>query len=102
MLTTFFDIDHLSEEDILNLIEISSIYYSNGTHEQKYIDFSEEAILDEIINCYEFEILEDNHFLNFINHFDGSKDFINIDYLSFIEMPLIKLEEVLCGYLEKY
>lgn len=92
MSTIDFDFNLVSKKKDLN-IETSVFYYEDGECENECINFSKsEILLKEIVSKYR---ALDNEIMNLLPvcNTDGTNDIFNFDYLSIIEMPLLKLEK---------
>ncbi len=95
-----FDFDSLEKMNRRVLIDISSLYYKNGEYESKKILFSKcEMLCKEIVSKYKFLNDETIKYLEVIN-IDDIKEIINFDYLSLVEMPLLKLEKNILDFIK--
>lgn len=79
-----------------------TIYYPNGKINQDNIDFNNyENISSEISSICEFgDIPCDQQFL-FYRDSDAAEIFLNSDTISFIELPLLEIEDAICRELDK-
>lgn len=79
-----------------------TIYYPNGKTNQDNIDFNDdESISSEISLICEFgDIPCDQQFL-FYHDFNAAEIFLNSDTISFIELPLLSIEDAICRELDK-
>lgn len=95
-----FDFDSFEKMNKRVLIDISSLYYKNGEYESKKILFSKcEMLCKEIVSKYKFLNDETIKYLEVIN-IDDIKEIINFDYLSLVEMPLLKLEKNILDFIK--
>ena len=79
-----------------------TIYYPNGKTNQDNIDFNnDENISSEISLICEFgDVPCDQQFL-FYHNFNAAEIFLNSDTVSFVELPLLDIEDAICRELDK-
>ena len=95
-----FDFDSLEKKNKNALIDISSLYYINDEYENKKILFSKcETLCKEIVSKYKFLNNETIKYLE-ITNIDYIKEVINFDYLSLVEMPLLKLGKTILNFVK--
>lgn len=83
-----------SEEDIYDMLNYSKIYFADGKLKEVNIEFDQyNSILDEIFNVYSFEDSEFYESILKYTDVNGCESFINVDNISMLEMPLLKVEE---------
>lgn len=84
------------EEDVLRLLNDSTIYYSNGKKRQVWIDFENDDISEEIEMIYGYEIADlEETFLYYVDQHDETENLLNMNKVSMIELPLLKVEDAI-------
>lgn len=85
-----------SENDMRKMFNGTTIYYQDGKTRPASIDFeSSESIIAEIINGFEFGDFEFSADILFFEDMDGSENFINLQNISMVEMPLLQVESAI-------
>lgn len=86
------------EEDIFSLVELSQIYHADGEIQPVWIDFDcgNEDVSSRIELVYGFNLNDiEERFLSFTD-INESTIFLNIERISMLELPLLKVEEAIC------
>lgn len=89
-----------TDEDINGLIHGLIIHFQNGKTQYTEIDFyNEETISDAISDIYDFNELEEN--VLYFSDYGGAELIVNMRNISFMELPLLKLEEAICKKMDE-
>lgn len=85
-----------SDEDIEEMIHVSKIYYEDGKKRCTNVEFDDsDSIINEIIESYSYENSETFQNIICFNDTDGSEVFINLNQISMLEFPMLKVEEAI-------
>lgn len=92
-LDQFIKSKKMTGDEIYHFLNYSTIYYNDGNKRNLYIDFNEdESISTEIIDIYAFETSEFLEQYMLINEIHGYDILLNLDNISMLDLPLLKLE----------
>lgn len=85
-------------DEIMTSLDAVVITYSNGKKEITDIDFSySESIVGEISSIYEFDDFSFTERYLSYRTYNGEEIFLNFECVAFIEVPLLKVEDAICG-----
>ena len=89
-------------DDINAMLYESVIYHADGHIERLEIDFdSTETVSSEVSRILDFgDEIPAQKILHF-NTIDGAKILLNLKNVSLLAMPLLKVEDAICSYLEE-
>lgn len=91
-----------SEDEVYELLNKTTIHYTDGTESATDIYYDgEESISSEVSSIYAFgdDSLTEN--ILYYSDFNGAENFINMNNVSFMEMPLLKTEQAICESFKK-
>lgn len=92
-LDKFIKSEKLTYDEIFHLLNYSTIHYNDGNKRSLYIDFVEdESISTEIVDIYAFETSEFLEQYILINEINGYDILLNLNNISMLDLPLLKLE----------
>ena len=90
-----------SEEDVLSILSSIVIYYSDGRSRLASIDdYENENISSEISSIYEFDDFEFYENVLYFSDINGMENLINLNKVSMIEVPFVKIEDIICKTIE--
>lgn len=85
---------HWDENAIFDLVDNSTIYYADGKTRMVYIQFDKDDSISAEISCvYTFEDMDRTEHMLFFTAEDEVVNFLNIEHISMLELPLLKVEE---------
>ena len=85
---------HGDENAIFDLVDNSTIYYADGKTRMVYIQFDKDDSISAEISCvYTFEDMDRTEHMLFFTAEDEVVNFLNIEHISMLELPLLKVEE---------
>lgn len=86
-----------SEEDIYDVLNLTSIYYEDGKIRNVDIDFEYgyENVSEEIMNAYEFGDSDFFDDILFFTDLEGAEILINVKNISMMELPFLKVEKAI-------
>lgn len=86
-----------SEDKVYEFLNMTVVHYKDGTVKNTDIYFDEnESISSEISDIYSFGDTSCAENILFYNDFNGAKRFINMNNISVMEIPLLKIEDAIC------
>lgn len=92
-----------SEDDISNMINYSTIYYKDGHKRSIFIDFSaEESISLEIMQIYDYESSDFFNNIMICKEIYGSEILFNMENISMLELPLLRVENKIYELQEEF
>ena len=94
--------NNLNEEYVNSLLYDVNVVYNNGKKETHDVDLSEYNDLTEFISSiWEFnDVPNKNNFIKYQNY-NGEVVLLNLNIVSFLELPLLKIEDVICNFWEE-
>ena len=91
-----------TEEDIYTMLYENIIYHKDGHMERVDIDFDEdESVTSEVSQILDFGEDAILHKFLYYTADDGVEVMLNMQNVSLIAMPLLKVEDAICSYLEE-
>lgn len=94
VLDKYIEINKWTEEDILDILNASIVYYNDGNKRNLYIDFTiDDSVSNGIMGIYNFETSDFLDNIMIINEIYGYDTLLNLKNVSMLEVPLLKLED---------
>lgn len=90
-----------TEDEIIEMLSDSWIYYNNGKVEFHWVEFGgEETLSQEVMCIYDYRDEELYSNILYFEEYDGAEIILNMKYVSMLEMPLLKLEKAILSRLK--
>ena len=91
-----------SEEQIYDMLDISAIYFADGRIRPINIDFDDsESISGYISAVYDFGESAFSEKMLFCHDLNGAEIMLNMEKISALELPLLKVENAICDTFEE-